>query len=82
MRRPNKGEIYRIHIQQRSIDVLVYRVRDNRVYFATLGRGRESSYPLSVFELTAEYVETRLERLRRACQRYRLKETDRWLGGK
>jgi len=79
MLKPHKGEIHRIHIKDRGIDVLILKVIDNRVYFVTLGRGLRSSYPLSVFCLTSEFLETRVARLRRACEHYRLTKTNKWM---
>lgn len=76
---PHRGEIYRLAMWGKVTEVVVEEVRGNRVHFTTLGYGRSGNLGLSEFKQNSYLVEARLYRLRRACEKYGLKKTDKLL---
>jgi len=76
---PSVGEIYRFSRGERTFEILVQKVHQGRVYFITLGLGRARSMGIYEFKAVSYFVEHRIQRLRRACQQYGLKETDKWI---
>lgn len=76
---PKKGEIYRLLFKGKRCDVLVESADIKTVSFAILGWGTYHEIGLYEFCSHASFVEDRIQRLRRACRHYKLKETDEWL---
>ena len=76
---PRRGEIYQLSFRGRTHDILVEGVSGGVVSFVILGAGGQYHMGAYEFHSNAYYVEHRIQRLRRACERYGLGETDQWL---
>ena len=76
---PSVGEIYRFSRGEKMYEVLVQKVKEGRVHFITLGWGKTRSMGIHEFRAVSYFIEHRIQRLRRACQHYGLKETDKWI---
>jgi len=75
-KRPRPGDLYSLGDEH---DVLVENANSQHVYYYSLGWGKRYYRPLVDFLEVGTFVERRIERLRRACAKHKLTETDEWV---